>query len=93
VKTAVQSYANGFEAFYRALVEKLGPLELRLNNSTTFASNILWPLHLAGKPMFHFTDLPNTTLLGRLFGVGRNRQELTPEVLLTLARDADPSNI
>jgi hypothetical protein len=82
-------YANGSDAFITALCERLGPFQFRLNTSTTFASSILWPPHLAGKAMFNFTDLPNTTLLGRLFGVCRNKQELTPDVLLAMARAAD----
>lgn len=73
-------YADGSDAFFSALCEALGPLQLRLNNSTTFASNVLWPHHLSGKPLFRFTDL-HTTTFGRLFGFLRNKQELSPEVL------------
>src|SRR5262245_52262326 len=40
-------YADGFAACFQALNEKLGPLQLRLANSTSFASHILWPPHLA----------------------------------------------
>jgi len=74
-------YADGFEEFFADLCAMLGPLQLRLCNSATFASNIIWPNHLAGKPMFRFTDLRHMTLFGRKLGLPRNKQELSSEVL------------
>ena len=46
-------------------------LQLQLINSTTFASRVLWPTKLAGKPIFDFvqTPLPNWLRFANRFGL------------------------
>ena len=48
-------YAEGREEFLNSLAIVLGcKLTLRLVGSTDYDSNVLWPPHLAGTPMFSF---------------------------------------
>jgi hypothetical protein len=79
-------YAAGRDVFLKALSEQLGDkLVLGLCNSTNFASRVLWPPHLVGKPMFVYTPKwpPNrfsraaVKLLGGPF---QNLQTLSDEV-------------
>jgi len=75
-------YAEGREQFLISLASRLGhPLVLRLVCSADFDSSVLWPPHLAGRPMFSFTPVQPTTWLGRLIGPLRNRQTFSTEVL------------
>jgi len=82
-------YAQGRDDFLRDLGAKLGsPLQLGLCNFTDFGSRVLWPASLAGQPMFTYTNLPAKGLLGRLgrlLGIGRNRQTYSDQVAAALA--------
>jgi len=50
-------YAEGAHEFLAELSQRLGlEIELGLNNSTTFASRILWPAHLVGRDFFHYSQ-------------------------------------
>lgn len=81
-------YADGRDEFLRALGTELGAsLETGLCNSTDFASRVLWPLPLAGQPMFHYEDVPPKSLAGRLIGSTKITQTYTAKVLATLAGD------
>ena len=52
-------YAEGTEEFLKALSERLGiEIRLELISSTDFASRVLWPAGLVGKPMFRFVEVP-----------------------------------
>jgi hypothetical protein len=78
-------YAEGREEFLSSLSSRLDtPLGPELFWSTDFLSNVLWPVHLAGKPRFKFTPVTPHTWFGRLLGPFRNRQEFSEEVLLEL---------
>ncbi len=82
----VPCYAEGCIEFVEALAKHLGePLEQRLVSSANWASNVLWPPPLAGRPIYTFTDIRADTKLGRTWewmtgGPRQNWQELTPEV-------------
>jgi hypothetical protein len=45
------------------------------------ASNVLWPKHLAGKPMFRYSPREAKTWLGRLVRSFCKRQEFSEHVL------------
>ena len=78
-------YADGREEFLKALEVMLGcELRTRLVWSTEYASNILWPLHLAGTEMFSFKPVKPKTWIGRLIGSLQNKQEFTADVLAEL---------
>lgn len=84
-------YAAGRDKFIADLSAKLScRLELSLQFSTDFASKILWPPNLIGKPMFKFTDVPGKTWLKRLFRTWENQQTYSDEVAEFLARDIQP---
>lgn len=79
-------YAEGRDQFLKSLRGFLGcELQLRLAGSTDFDSSVLWPAHLAGRPMFSFKPVPPTTWIGRwigrLAGPMRNTQVFSDEVL------------
>lgn len=78
-------YAEGREEFLTALAPHLGyrPL-LQLANSADFASNVLWPAHLVGRPLFTFTPVPPRTWLGRVLGLECCTQHFSDEVLQEL---------
>lgn len=68
-------YAAGRDRFLTALGARLGvTFRLGLTSSTDFASRVLWPLELAGQPMFKYEDEPSKTMLGRLLGLKQSRQ-------------------
>lgn len=79
-------YAEGYQEFLDALGDFLGrPLITTLAGSADYASNVLWPESLDGRPVFTFTDIPARTALGKawewfLGGPRFNRRDLTPEV-------------
>jgi len=74
-------YAEGGEEFLKRLATVLGcALKLRLVGSTDFDSYVLWPPHLAGRPMFSFKPVQPTTWIGRLIGPLQNTQWLSHEV-------------
>ncbi|MEM8671975.1 MAG: hypothetical protein AAGG48_30940 [Planctomycetota bacterium] len=78
-------YANGREHFLSALSEKLGvQFRLQLTASTDFASRILWPVELVGKPMFKYEDVPPKTWIGRLIGTRQISQTYADHVLSAL---------
>ncbi|HPF39597.1 MAG TPA: hypothetical protein P5081_16725 [Phycisphaerae bacterium] len=85
-------YAEGRDAFLHALGERLGArLEPGLSGSTDFASRILWPEPLAGRPMFDFTDEVPRGAWRRLrsFFLRRNHQTLSNAALQAIARGDD----
>jgi hypothetical protein len=60
-------YDEGRDEFLKELGHLLGSdFQLHLVGSTDYASNVLWPPHLAGTPMFTFEPVQATTWLGRL---------------------------
>jgi hypothetical protein len=76
-------YASGCEEFLSALGARLGvPLQFTLMASTDFASRILWPATLAGRPLFDY-DLEEPTSLGSRF-----RSWLSPRVVQRLSTEA-----
>lgn len=82
-------YAEGREEFLQSLAMALQcELPLRLVGSTDFDSNVLWPPHLAGKPMFLFKPEPAKTWIGRLMGASGNTQWFSADVLQELRGDA-----
>ena len=81
-------YASGRDAFLDALgVRFQVRLQLGLVGSTDFASRILWPLGLAGKPMFKYQVVPPETVVGRLIGSTQIRMAYSDQVLATLGTD------
>lgn len=78
--------ATGFCELIAGLGERLGhPPQGRLFNSTTWASRVLWPATLEGRPVYTFTPVLGTTMLERAWhrlvgGPFLNRQELAPEI-------------
>ena len=79
-------YAAGRDVFLKALSDRFGvPFELGLVGSTDFASRVLWPPQLAGKPMFAYAHKwPGNRLLRFLVkllgGPFRNVQTYSPDV-------------
>ena len=60
-------YADDVNGALDWLESQLGaPVDLRLGNSTSLASRVLWPPELAGRPLFEFTWPPPATAFGRL---------------------------
>ena len=82
-------YADGCGEFLDALFHRLqSSYQLGLNNSTDYASRVLWPPSLAGRPMFTYTDVKPKTWLGRWFGIPKNVQTFSAEVLAYLNHEA-----
>ena len=78
-------YADGRDEFLRALGARLGtPLVTGLCHSTDFASRVLWPPPLVGKPMFKYTEVPAQGLVRKLVGIARVRQTYSEQVLAVL---------
>ena len=78
-------YAAGRDCFLAGLGARLGvTFQLKLSSSTDFASRILWPLELAGRPMFQHRDLPPKTMVGRLLGSMQKSQTYSEHVLAVL---------
>ena len=78
-------YAEGRDTFLEALGGRLGvELTLTLTASTSYASNVLWPSPLTGRPMFTYTHSPPKTWFGRLFGVSKSLQDYSDEVVAAL---------
>jgi hypothetical protein len=78
-------YAEGFQKFAGDLTALLGTNGWpALASSADYASNVIWPPVLAGKPMFKFTDRIPSHLLGRIwckvFGPSGNTQTFSDEV-------------
>ncbi len=75
-------YAGGGEEFLRSLGARLGfRPELQLVGSTDFASSVIWPAHLKGKPMFKYVPVVPRTWLGKLIGSMQYKQCFSEEVL------------
>jgi hypothetical protein len=72
------------------LEQRVGaPFSFQLANITTFASNVLWPPHLAGTPMFDFKPPVPRTAAGRFLrrvGIAplSNVQTLSPALLAAI---------
>lgn len=76
-------YADGRAAFLVELSARLGAtLALRLGSSADFASRILWPGELVGKPMFKYEETPPKTMLGRLLGSTGGGKQRWPGAML-----------
>ncbi len=78
-------YAAGFQKFAEDLTKHLGTNGWpALASSANYASNVIWPPELAGKPMFKFTDQVPSHWFGRMwfriFGPSRNIQTYSDEV-------------
>jgi hypothetical protein len=86
---AASFYSHNREEFLQSLAAQLNcPFVLRLIGSTDFASNVLWPEHLRGKPMFEYIPITPRTWLGKLIGPLKNRQYFSEEVLQELEAGA-----
>jgi len=76
-------YADGNEEFRAQLARllKVDSLHSDLAGSTEFASRVIWPQSLHGRPMFQLTPvlIPWWRRVMR-FGLGEIRYELSPEV-------------
>jgi len=84
-------YTEGFDKFAADLTSFLGTNGWpALAGSTDYASNVIWPPELAGKPMFKFVDDVPDNWFGRLmykvFGAGSNKQYYSDEVQAYLTR-------
>lgn len=78
-------YDAGCDSFLAALGARLGvTFQPELSWSTDFASRILWPIELAGKPMFKYQDFPPKNMIGRLFGSMQNEQTYSDHVLAAI---------
>lgn len=74
-------YARGREDVMHELEAQLNcPLGLTLYWCTYFNSNVLWPPHLAGRPLFTLEPIPPKTLLDRLFRRDMCEQRLAKDV-------------
>jgi hypothetical protein len=86
-------YAEGRDEFLSQLGKALvQPLDLGLCGKTSFDSRLLWPPHLAGRPMFEF--VPNwprnriaRALCRLLGGPSSNTQTFSPEALQHLRHE------
>ena len=82
-------YAYGFETFLRMLraaIPRLGhPM---LAASADFASRVLYPMELDGRPLFDFVIPESRGIIGRIRSAlaGSVRRELAPEVVEWLGR-------
>lgn len=89
--TEVSFYASGRDAFLDEFGKTLNStLHLRLQASTDFDSNVLWPEVLAGEALFRFTAAPRRGLLGRIVDMvttGRVQQSLSPPVVDYIQRN------
>jgi len=82
-------YAEGREEFLKSVAIVLGcNLSMRLVGSTDYDSNVLWPPHLAGRPMFSFIPERPKTWIGALIGASGNTQWFSAEVLAELGVQA-----
>ena len=73
-------YFDARDEFLAALSDSLGtPLVCGLSHSTTFASRVLWPPPLVGRPLFDFSPVSAADAWGRL------RQAVWPRVQYRLS--------
>jgi hypothetical protein len=76
-------YAEGVESFWEQLSAALGSTMVgSLSASTEFASRIIWPIALAGRPLFRFSPVTDSGLLRRI------KLSMLPEVSHSLSPDA-----
>ena len=86
-------YAEGREDFLKSLAIVLGcDLPMSLVGSTDYDSNVLWPPHLAGRPMFSFIPEQPKTWIGWLIGATGNTQCFSDEVLAELRAEGRTSS-
>jgi hypothetical protein len=77
-------YADGIDEFLQAISAKLATsIDAGLCNSTDFASRVLWPLSLAGEPMFIYSPVPSG-IVKRLLGMARVQHTYSPHVAAVL---------
>jgi hypothetical protein len=77
-------YSDGSEGVRKGLSMALGAnLDLSLAGSTDFASRVVWPTEIAGRPLFEFEIVSGTGFLRRLklAILPEIRHSLTSEVL------------
>lgn len=75
-------YADSCDQFLGQLSAKLGvPMDRSLYASTDFASCIIWPVRLAGRPVFTFKPVTDSSFLRRL------KLRILPEVTQCLSED------
>ena len=83
------AYAGGIDTFRKEISRLLGPIECsHMVYSTDFASVIIWPPELAGKPLCKFKTMPPEGLVEHikaLLGMDDVAQVLTDEVLAWLS--------
>ena len=82
-------YAYGFETFLRMLRDRIPKLgHPMLAASADFASRVLYPMELEGRPLFDFTVAGPPGIIGRIRSAlaGAVRRELAPEVVEWLGR-------
>jgi hypothetical protein len=87
----VSVYSDGSEGVLEGLSTALGAnLDLGLVASTDFASRVVWPTEIAGRPLFEFEIESGTGFLRRLklAILPENRHGLTSEVLAAVAGGA-----
>ena len=76
-------YAEGIESFLEQLSAALGSTIIgSLAASTDFASRIIWPMALAGRPLFTFSPVTDSGFLRRI------KLSMLPEVSHSLSPDA-----
>lgn len=73
-------YAAGFQEFWDRLAERFPGMELELFRSASFASRVLWPPELRGKPLFDYQPEANPPFWRRLTGLGHIESTLTTTV-------------
>jgi hypothetical protein len=80
-------YAQGRNEFLNALSRRLG-VEMRLGliSSTDFASRVLWPPELAGKPMFKYVEVCATSRVSRRIFGDPDRNQMYSDVVADLLR-------
>ncbi|TAJ17881.1 MAG: hypothetical protein EPO68_08710 [Planctomycetota bacterium] len=85
--TEISMYTAGIHEFFAEVARILGApsLETSLAGSTSFASNILWPPDLTGRPAFLFESFPRWQQWLTL-GIRGNRQRYSLDALDALAR-------
>jgi len=88
--TEAPVYADGGEEFLRRLSERLKtPIELEFASVTDFASRIVWPLELRGRPLFEFHPVRSQIWFHQVLRIPEMQQRLTAEVISYLSSTAE----
>lgn len=67
IKYSISFYADGRDATFEALAQRLGAeLQFGLTSSTEWASRVMWPPELAGHPYYTFCKVEPKTWLQKL---------------------------